>query len=442
DGSVFNYRADDAALADEVRRFEPRDVAGYRRFSAFADAALRRAMPLIDVPFLHFGDMLRALPDLVRTRAWRSVAGVAASCFRDPRLRQVFSFQPLLIGGNPFTSPALYTLIHALEKRWGVWFPMGGMGELVRAMAQLFGELGGDICLTSEVARIELDAAGQRAVGVRLTSGQRVAADAVVSNADAAATYAGLLEQGAGGAARGARRGRRGAEGTTRRRPRYSMSLFVLYFGTDRRYDGTAHHEILMGQRYRGLLDDVFRQRRLSDDFSLYLHRPTATDSTLAPNGCDAFYALAPVPNLQGAIDWETAAPRYRDRVVEYLEAQHLPGLSRHLVTEHHVDPRYFRDVLGSPFGAAFALQPLLSQSAWLRPHNRCRRIPNLYFAGAGTHPGAGIPGVLSSGKIVAQLIGPAQRSRHAADKAGCEAAEPLRIALGAGPPASVQLHS
>ncbi len=400
DGSVFRYSCDEDALEAEVRRFAPDDVAGYRRFSATSDDTFRRAMPLVDRPFHRFGTMLRALPDLIRVRADRSVASVAERCFRDPRLRQVFSFHPLLIGGNPFETPAIYTLIHSLEKRWGVWFAMGGMGKLVRALAQVFVELGGELLLEREVAQITLDASGKRASGVRLTNGEYLPADAVVSNADVATTYLRLLPRGI----------LRVNKGTRVRRRRYSMSVYVLYFGTDRRYDEMAQHEILMGPRYRGLLDDVFHGRRLPHDFSLYLYRPTATDPSLAPPGGDAFYALSPVPNLAADIDWATEAPPYRDRIVQYLEARYLANLSRHIVSERAIDPRYFRDSLGSHLGAAFSLTPSLTQSAWFRPHNVSEDLPNLYLVGAGTHPGAGVPGVLSSGKIVAELIGGARR--------------------------------
>ncbi|MGH7693469.1 MAG: phytoene desaturase family protein, partial [Gemmatimonadaceae bacterium] len=211
------------------------------------------------------------------------------------------------------------------------------------------------------------------------------------------------------------------------RRRRYSMSVFVLYFGTDRRYDEMAQHEILMGPRYRGLLDDVFHGRRLAEDFSLYLYRPTATDKSLAPDGGDSCYALSPVPNLAADIDWASEGPRYRDRIVQYLEARYMPNLSRHIVTERSIDPRYFRDSLGSHLGTAFSLTPSLAQSAWFRPHNVSEDVAHLYFVGAGTHPGAGVPGVLSSGKIVAELIGGARR-------------EPLRNAKSEK--AELQIHA
>jgi phytoene desaturase len=400
DGSVFRYACDGDALAAEVRRFAPGDLQGYYRFRAIAEATYARAMPLIDRPFLHIADMLRVLPDLLRVGAHRSIASVAHGCFRDDRLQQVFSFHPLFIGGNPFTAPAIYALIHALELRGGVWFAMGGMRALVDALARLFVELGGELRLQRQVARIALSGTQRQATGVVLTSGESIAADAVLSNADLAATYTNLLPP----AARTARSDRRV------RRGRYAMSLCILYFGTDRRYDDVGPHEIIMGPRYRGLLDDVFRGQRLAEDFSLYLYRPSAVDPSLAPRGCDTWYALAPVPNLAAPIDWDREGPALRTRIVQYLEERFLPGLSRQIVTQRWVDPRYFRDTLGSHLGAAFALQPTLLQSAWFRPHNVSADIENLYFVGAGTHPGPGVPGVISSGKIAADLIGPAKR--------------------------------
>jgi phytoene desaturase len=338
---------------------------------------------------------VRVLPALVRLRADRSVARMVERHIADPRLRQVFGFHPLLIGGNPFDTTSVYAMIHALERRWGVWFAMGGTGALVRALARLLEDAGGSLRFNSGVAEILIEPRRRRAAGVRLESGEVVPADIVVSNADVATTYTTMIPHHA----------RRRNTDWRYRRTRYSMSLFVLYFGTKRKYETMAHHEILMGPRYEELLSDIFRGRALSSDFSLYLHRPTATDPSLAPPGCDAFYALAPVPNLRSPTDWASAAKPYRDSIVRYLEERYMPGLSREIVTERVVDPRYFRDTLGARLGSAFSVEPVLTQSAWFRPHNRSEDIPNLYFAGAGTHPGAGLPGVISSGKIVADLV-------------------------------------
>jgi phytoene desaturase len=315
---------------------------------------------------------------------------------RDDRVRQLLSFHPLLIGGNPYESSSVYALIHELERRWGVWFAMGGTGALVNGLVALLQDLGGRLELAADAASIDLDPASGRATGVTLTDGRSFAADAVVSNADFVETYRSLIPA-------AFRR-----VNTDRRLLKYrqSMSLFVLYFGTDRRYDDVAHHEIILGPRYRGLLDDIFTHGRLSEDFSLYLHRPTATDPSLAPPGCDAWYVLSPVPNLGSGIDWSVAGPAHRERILDALEQRVLPRLRRHIVTQHVVDPRYFRDELRSHLGNAFSVAPRLTQSAWFRPHVQSEDVSNLYLVGAGTHPGAGVPGVLASAKIVAGLIG------------------------------------
>ena len=402
DGSVFRYTGDRAQVVEEIRRFSPDDVEGYHRFAAATERIFAAGMKLIDTPFDRISDMVKVLPDLVRLQSHKSVAQLVNGFFKDERLRQVFSFHPLLVGGNPFQSTSIYALIHTLEQQWGVWFAMGGTGALVRALVLLMTELGGELRLNSEVAEIEVDTHTRRATGVRLASGERIVADAVVSNGDVATTYMHLVPAAL----------RRKNTDRRMQRLRYSMSLFVMYFGTDRRYEDVAHHEILMGPRYRGLLDDIFTRKTLSDDFSLYLHRPTATDPSLAPAGCDSWYVLSPVPHLGGQTNWRTAAKPYRDRIVSYLEDRYLPGLSRHIVTEHQITPLHFRDTLNSHLGSAFSVEPILTQSAWFRPHNRSEDIANLYFAGAGTHPGAGLPGVLSSGKIVAEMIGAGEPAR------------------------------
>jgi phytoene desaturase len=351
--------------------------------------------------------MFKVVPTLARLRAERSVAGMAARYLKDERLRQVFSFHPLLIGGNPFRASAIYSLIHALEQEWGVWFAMGGTGALVRALVQAYEDLGGTIRYQSEVTEITLSPGQRRVTGVRLADGEALAADAVVCNGDLSQAYRTLLPE----SARPAMTDRKIA------RMDHSNSLFVIYFGTNRQYPGRAHHEILLGPRYRELLADIFDRKILADDFSLYLHRPTATDPSLAPPGHDCWYVLSPVPHLGGNVDWAEAQPRYRNAIMQYLEERYLPGLSQHIVTEHIVDPRYFRDTLNSYLGAAFGPEPTLLQSGYLRPHSVSMDLPNLYFCGAGPHPGAGIPGVIASGKIVAELIGdaPGRRARAGA---------------------------
>jgi phytoene desaturase len=339
----------------------------------------------------------------------------------DDRLRQVFSFHPLLIGGNPFSASSIYALVHVLEQKWGVHFAMGGTGALVRGLAKCFEDIGGTLLLHQEVTEIIVDPASRRTTGIRLADGTALAADAVVSNGDVASTYLHLVPA------------QYRQKNTDARITgfRYSMSLFVSYFGTRGTrgmWPDIAHHEILMGPRYKALLEDIFERKILAEDFSLYLHRPTVTDQSLAPDGDDAWYVLSPVPHLGAKVDWAEMHERYTQRILAYLEERYLPGLRSTIVTEHHVDPRYFRDTLNSHLGSAFSVQPTLTQSAYLRPHNRSEDIPNLYFAGAGTHPGAGLPGVMGSGKIVADQIGvaPGGRRRGTATKSAREAVREL----------------
>jgi phytoene desaturase len=397
DGTVFHYNDDKERLRSEISRINAGDLPGYEKFAGELDDIYRVGFELIDKPFLSIWDMAKVVPQMVRLRSDRSVYKFASRFFKDERLKQAFSFHPLLIGGNPFTATSIYAMIHELEQKFGVWFAMGGTGALVEAFGKLFEELGGSIRFESEVSEIIIK--GGRAAGVRLSDGSEIDSDAVVSNADVASTYLNLLPSAA----------RRKYTDRKVRGMKYSMSLFVIYFGTDRKYDDIAHHEILMGARYRGLLGDIFDKKVLADDFSLYLHRPTATDPSLAPEGCDCWYVLSPVPHLEGTTDWTVAAEAYKQSIYEYLEARYLPDLRKHIVTDMHIDPLYFRDTLNSYLGSAFSVEPTLLQSAWLRPHNVSEDVPNLYFAGAGTHPGAGLPGVMSSGKIVADLIGSAR---------------------------------
>ncbi|HEY8562097.1 MAG TPA: phytoene desaturase [Pyrinomonadaceae bacterium] len=396
DGTVFNYNDDKQNLFAQIAKINPKEIESYKKFARSLDEIYRVGFDLIDKPFSSVWDMVRVIPQMVKLRSDRSVYKFAAKYFKDEKLREAFSFHPLLIGGNPFTSTSIYAMIHELEQKFGVWFAMGGTGALVAALGRLFTDIGGEIHLESEVDEILIDEATRRATGVRLKSGEILTADAVVSNGDISFTYLNLVPE------------KYRAKNTDRylKKLDYSMSLFVIYFGTDIKYENMAHHEILMGRRYKGLLEDIFDRKILADDFSLYLHRPTATDPSLAPEGCDSWYVLSPVPNLGGNIDWKSQAPKYRDVIIKYLEKHYMPELSKHIVSEHYIDPLHFEGTLNSYLGSAFSVAPTLMQSAYLRPHNVSEDIANLYFVGAGTHPGAGLPGVISSGKIVGNMIG------------------------------------
>ena len=394
DGSHFDYSGDDAAMRAEIARFNPDDVEGYGRFLEASGRLYAIGFDeLLSVSFDSVGKMVRALPELWSAQFHRSVHGLVARYIKHPKLRMVFSFHPLLIGGNPFHTTAVYALIAQLERRHGVHFAMGGTGSVVRGLVGLIEGQGGELRMNSPVRQILLE--GRRAVGVELESGERLPASVVVSNADSAATYRYLLPEHA----------RRRWTNRRLERARYSMSLFVWYFGTDRRYPDVPHHMILLGPRSRGLLEDIFSRKLLAEDFSLYLHRPTATDPSLAPSGCDAFYVLSPVPNLDGDTDWAETAERYRARIAGSLAESVLPDLERHVVTSRLLTPVDFRDRLFSLKGAAFGLEPVLTQTAWFRPHNRSEDIDGLYLVGAGTHPGAGMPGVISSAKVLDEVV-------------------------------------
>jgi len=393
DGTVFTYSADQAAMEAEVARFEPADVQGFRNFIEESREIYEYAfLQLADQPFHSLTFTLSTFAKLLRLGGYRSVYSVVSKHFKNDKLRSVFSFHPLLIGGNPFTTTSFYCLIAHLESKHGVHYAVGGTNALARGIAGLVSKNGGDIRYGETVDTILTS--GRRATGVRLASGETVSADIVVSNCDPATTYARLLKD---------LPRKRWSDGKLGRQD-YSMGLFVWYFGTNRRYENLGHHTMLFGPRYKGLLEDIFKRKVLAEDFSLYLYRPTANDPSAAPEGCDAFYVLSPVPNLQGNADWETTAERYRAKIAAELEATVLPGLSDHLVSSRASTPLDFRDRLMSWQGAAFSLQPNLFQSAWFRPHNKSEELDNLFLCGAGTHPGAGLPGVVCSAKIVAEL--------------------------------------
>jgi len=401
DGSSFDYTGDPEAMRREVARFSPEDVRGYERFfEKSRDIFAVGFEELGHVPFSRLRDMLKIIPAMIGLESWRSVHGLVSKFIDDPKLRQVFSFHPLLVGGNPFSVTSIYALIAFLERRWGVWYAMGGTGALVDGMAGLVtDELGGAIRLGEEVTEITLEEDDlldePRATGVRLESGEQIDADLVVSNADVGFTYKHLLPQSAR------------TRWTDQRVDllRQSMSLFVWYFGTDHTYDDVAHHTILLGPRYEGLLDDIFHEKTLADDCSLYLHRPTRTDPSMAPDGHDAFYVLSPVPHLESGVDWNEQAEPYRQRVSRRLSETVLPDLEEHLVTSRMLTPLDFRDDYLSLKGAAFGPEPVLRQSAYFRPHNESEDVEHLYFAGAGTHPGAGLPGVLSTARVLDTVV-------------------------------------
>ncbi len=394
DGTTFTCSGDAKVMREEVERMCPDDVAGYEQFMAASEEICKVGFDeLGDAPFSSWVDMVKVLPAMLRLESYRTIYQLVSKYVVNEKLRFILSFHPLFVGGNPFNVTSIYGLIPSLERRWGVHFAMGGTGTLVNGLVRLIEGQGNCLRYGAEVRKILVS--GRTAKGVELVSGETLAADIVVSNADSAWTYRHLLSS----------TPRRRWTNTRIDKARYSMSLFVWYFGTRRKYPDVAHHTILVGPRYRELLNDIFENKVLAEDFSMYLHRPTATDESLAPTGCDAFYVLSPVPHLGSGIDWKLQAEPYRQALSKVLGETLLPDIEKEVVTSRVLTPQDFQDRLNSYQGAAFGLEPVLTQSAWFRPHNRSEEVDNLYLVGAGTHPGAGVPGVLSSARILDKLI-------------------------------------
>lgn len=394
DGETFDYGPTEALTEAEIARLSPGDVEGYRRMGRWSkkiyDIGFKQ---LAAAPFHSIGFMLRQIPHLLRLRSYESVWGMVSRFIKDDRLRRAFSIQPLLVGGNPFDTTAIYGMINHLERTHGIWFPKGGTGALVDALERLMREEGISITLETTIAGIRLD--GRRATGVVLDDGREISAQLVVSNMDPVHVYRAMLPKGAQSKVARFRA----------KRARLSMGLYVLFFGANRTWPEVAHHTVWFGDRYKELLSDIFHRKVLADDFSLYVHRPTATDPSFAPEGKDSFYVLCPVPNLAGGQDWTIEGPKLRDRIVEALDASLLPGLAKDITAEFSMTPEDFKSDYLSVDGAGFSLSPFFSQSAWFRFHNQGEGVENLYFVGAGTHPGAGLPGVVSSAKVLDTVV-------------------------------------
>ncbi len=396
DGTNFDYSNDEAALNAEIAKLNPADVAGYEKFLTYSKGVYEEGyVKLGSAAFLDFASMIKAAPALMKYQAWRSVYSIVSSYVQDERLRQALSFHTLLVGGNPMNTSAIYALIHTIEKDGGVWFARGGTNKLVAGMVALFERLGGTLRLADPVTKIETQ--GDRVTAVQTASGWRGEADMIASNGDMMHNYATLLSDHP--------RGKKAAKSLARKR--WSPSLFVVHFGVKGEYPDIAHHSILFGPRYKGLLDDIYKNGVVPDDFSLYLHHPTATDKAMAPEGYSTLYVLAPVAHLGKAkVDWDGAfGQQFADAILDEVEARVLPGLKANLATSFHYTPADFGRDLSAHLGSAFSLEPVLWQSAWFRAHNRDDVISNLYFVGAGTHPGAGIPGVVGSAKATAALM-------------------------------------
>jgi phytoene desaturase len=395
DGFVFDYGSSVEETLEQIKKKAPEDVEGYKKFLAYSEKVFNAGYTnLVHVPFLNWWSMIRVSPQLAKLQAHRSVYSIVSQFIKDWHLRQAFSFHSLLVGGNPFATSSIYTLIHFLERKWGVSFPKGGTGAIVNGLVKLFTDLGGEIKLNSEVEQII--EAGGKVRGVKIKDQETIFCDLVVSNADVRNTYAKLLEESPLATAQAKRLDKM----------RYSMSLFLIYFGTKKQYPELAHHTVLFGPRYKDLLIDIFDKGELADDFSLYLHVPTRSDPDLAPEGHEAFYVLSPVPHLKSEkIDWKTQGPGYAQKILDYLDERYIPGLKENLVTQRIFTPDDFSTELNAHLGSAFSLEPILTQSAFFRAHNKDEEIEGMYIVGAGTHPGAGLPGVVNSAKATVGVI-------------------------------------
>ena len=394
DGKIFDYVGDEDRLLKEIEKFSPEDVEGYKKLAEHAKRIFDVGYTqLADHPFLSIADMIKVIPQMIGLENYRSVYSLVSKYIKSDYLRQVFSFEPLLVGGNPTSITSIYLLIHWLERKWGVHFAKGGTGAIIEGLRKLMEEEG--IIIKTSFSVAEIENRGKEVSAVISTEGERLDCDLVVSNADPATVYKKMLNKDLLSKHKPSRVEKRHA----------SMSLFVAYFGTNKVYENLKHHTIVLGPRYQGLLSDIFENKVLADDFSLYLHAPARTDASMAPEGKDAFYVLSPVPNNTSGINWDEEGPKYMDKILSHLEKTHMPDLKENLATSFYITPDYFEKDLQSKDGAAFGLEPRFTQSAYFRYHNRSEEIDSLYFVGASTHPGAGVPGVLSSAKVLDKII-------------------------------------
>ena len=393
-GQSFDYRASIEDTNKEIRKFSTEDVHGYKRL-------LETSKSIFDVgfsklaaePFTRFSNMVKQVPSLLKLQSYYTVAGLVGTHINHPLMRRAFSIHPLLVGGNPFSTTSIYALIHYLERRWGVHFTMGGTGKLVAELKALLERSGVEILLNHDVTELRIK--DKKIVEALTANGKSIKMDKVICNADPPTVYNEMIKDS------------RFQKKISRKiySSKYSMGLFVLFFGTKKKYNQVAHHTIWMGPRFKTLLRDIFNRKVLSEDFSLYIHRPTATDDSFAPAGCDSFYVLCPVPNLLGNIDWKIEGPALKKRIILALNNTILPSLIDVITDDFYMTPEDFAADYRSMYGAGFSIAPIFRQSAWFRFHNRDSKLNNLYFTGAGTHPGAGVPGVVSSAKVVEKLI-------------------------------------
>ena len=395
DKSKFNYSGDEANMVKQIEDISKDDVEGYQKLVSFTKKIFDKGFTeLADVPFDKPFVMMQQLPALLKLKSYKSVYSLVSSFIKNEKLRRMLSMHPLLVGGNPFTTTSIYGLILYLEKKWGIHYSMGGTGNIIKGLEKLMLEEGIDIIKNSEVT--EIISKSNKITGIKLNDQKIIEAENVVCNADPPAFYEKMLKKNGQGSF---------IFNWKKKRMEYSMGLFVYYFGTKKVYEDVEHHTIKFGNKYKEHLEDIFNNKKLNNDISYYLHRPSATDKSMAPEGNDCFYVLVPVPNNQSKIDWRTEGENMKNLVIDKMEKDLMPNLRENIVADFYLTPDYFEKELNTKFGSGFSIQPKFTQSAYFRFHNKSEIYEGLYFVGAGTHPGAGVPGVLSSAKVLDKLL-------------------------------------
>ena len=395
DNSKFNYSGNEIDMKKQIREINEEDVEGYEKLVDFTKKIFDKGFTeLADVPFDKPFVMMKQLPALLKLKSYRSVYSLVSTYIKNEKLRRVFSMHPLLVGGNPFTTTSIYGLILYLEKKWGIHYSMGGTGHIIKGFEKLMNEIGIKVIKGNEVTKIISN--GHKITGIQLKDNTIIDANNVICNADPPAVYEKLLNENNASSL---------LFKWKKKRMEYSMGLFVYYFGTKKTYDNVEHHTIKFGNKYKEHLDDIFDKKRLNRDISYYLHRPSASDKSMAPEGNDCFYVLVPVPNNQSGIDWNIEGKKMKNLIIDKMEKDLLPNLKDNIVEDFYLTPDYFEDKLNTKFGSGFSIQPKFTQSAYFRFHNKSEIYDGLYFVGAGTHPGAGVPGVLSSAKVLDKIL-------------------------------------
>ena len=395
DKSKFNYSGNENEMKNQIEKINSEDVEGYTKLVNFTKKIFDKGYTeLSDVPFNKPFVMMQQLPALLKLKSYKSVYSLVSSFIKNEKLRRMLSMHPLLVGGNPFTTTSIYGLILYLEKKWGIHYSMGGTGNIIIGLEKLMNEVGVEIIKGHEVKKIILEK--KKIIGVKLDNAQKINANYIVCNADPPGVYENLLN---------GKKNNSFLFNWKKNRMEYSMGLFVYYFGTKKIYDDIEHHTIKFGNKYKEHLEDIFNNKKLNNDISYYLHRPTATDKSMAPTGHDCFYVLVPVPNNQSNIDWEIEGEKMKNMVIDKMENDLMPELRENIVEDFYLTPDYFEKDLNTKYGSGFSIQPKFSQSAYFRFHNKSEIYDGLYFVGAGTHPGAGVPGVLSSAKVLDKIL-------------------------------------